>query len=93
MWGETIQNAALRELREEANVSAVIGGLIDIYEIISPTHHYVIHCFFAHSPKGKIIAGDDADDVKWISKNSITLFQLSAHIFDALEASEKFMRF
>ena len=60
--GETLHDAAMRELMEETAVRAEIVGLIDVYESIAPTYHYVMIDYAAIWRSGEPKAGDDASD-------------------------------
>ena len=65
-WGETLGEAALRELREETGVEAELGGLIAVYEIIEPAFHYVLIDYAARWRSGEPAAADDADAARFM---------------------------
>ncbi len=65
--GETVQEAVLRELREETAIEGVCGELVGWAERIDDDHHAVILDFAvtvleATDP----VAGDDADEARWV---------------------------
>lgn len=60
--GETLHAAAARELLEETGVTAEIGELIAVYEIIDADFHYVLIDYEAIWQAGEPCAADDADD-------------------------------
>ncbi len=69
--GETLREAALRELDEEVGLGAEILGLIDHVEPIvrdgaRVRSHYVIAAFAARWTRGDARRGDEIDDVVWI---------------------------
>ena len=66
-FGETLHQAALRELMEETSVTAEIAGLIDVYESISETAHYVMIDYVARWTGGEPVAGDDAADARFFT--------------------------
>jgi ADP-ribose pyrophosphatase YjhB (NUDIX family) len=83
--GETIREAAKRELFEEKGLVAEPIGIIDVVEVITRSNnlvkfHYVILdvLFDANSVRGELRAGGDALDVAWfdlaevISRNDVT---------------------
>jgi len=64
--GETLHDAALRELYEETSVRAQIGELLAVYEIIEPQFHYVLIDYRADWLSGEPLAGDDADEARFM---------------------------
>ena len=66
-FGETLHEAALRELMEETGVKAEIAGLIDVYESVSDVTHYVMIDYAARWVSGEPVAGDDAVDARFFS--------------------------
>ena len=65
-WGESLVEAALRELREETGVEAELAGLVEVYEIIEPDFHYVLIDYAARWLKGDPVAADDADEAQFM---------------------------
>lgn len=68
--GETVQAAALRELKEETGVEANIGGLIDVVDGIFPEadRHFILIDYWAEWLSGDVVAGDDATHAEFVSK-------------------------
>ena len=64
--GESLHDAALRELLEETGVVATISHLIDVYEIIDDDFHYVLVDYAAEWLSGEGVAGDDADEARFM---------------------------
>ncbi len=60
--GERLQDAALRELKEETGVEAQILGLIDVVDGLWPSRHYVLIDYAARWIAGDPVASDDAAD-------------------------------
>ncbi|HWU81490.1 MAG TPA: NUDIX hydrolase [Caulobacter sp.] len=73
-WGETLQVAALRELKEETGVEAELLGLIDVVDGVFParpggeiTRHYVLIDYAVRWTAGEPVAGDDAAEARFVS--------------------------
>lgn len=77
--GETLREAALRELAEEVGVEAEIFAFVDHVEPIRREdarvrEHYVIAVFAARWRRGEATIGPEADAVAWIAPEEIGRF-------------------
>lgn len=75
-WGETLQSAALRELKEETGVDAQLLGLLDVIDGVFParpggeiTRHYVLIDYAARWTGGDPVAGDDAAEARFVTRD------------------------
>ncbi|HZB36800.1 MAG TPA: NUDIX hydrolase [Beijerinckiaceae bacterium] len=75
--GETLGEAALRELHEEVGVEADLLGFVDHLEAIERddsgrvTHHFVICAHAARWRAGEPRIGPEASDVRWVREDGI----------------------
>lgn len=74
--GETLREAALRELREEVGVEARIVAFNDHIESITRDErgvkaHYVIASFVARWTSGEARTSEEADRVIWIDPTAL----------------------
>lgn len=82
-FGERAEAAALRELKEETQVTARLTGLIDVVDAIftarasaTVTRHYVLFDYAAEWVSGEAAAGDDAAHAEWISPERLAQLPL-----------------
>ena len=73
-WGEAVDVAALRELKEETGVDAELTGLVDVVDGLftsretgETTRHYVMIDYAARWTAGEPVAGDDAADARFFT--------------------------
>lgn len=68
--GETSQQALVREIKEELEVTIAVGDLIDTIEYEYPTFRLSMDCFL-----GEIVEGElkllEAEDAKWLTKDML----------------------
>ncbi|MDP4006407.1 NUDIX hydrolase [Methylobacterium sp. NEAU K] len=88
--GETLAEAALRELSEEVGVSAEVVGVLSPTEIIvrdeaaRARHHYVVHPHAALWRGGEPAAGPEALGVRWVTLAEIAGLQTTPGLIETL---------
>ncbi|OHV08808.1 NUDIX hydrolase [Kushneria phosphatilytica] len=75
-WGERIEQAAVRELREETGVAATAGEVLTALNVIDANrqaihHHFVLIAVRCHWQSGDGIADDDASETGWFTPADI----------------------
>ena len=80
--GETIEQAAHREIREETGLEIDLLGLVEVVNSINRDDdekvqfHYTLIDFVAEWKSGVIIPGDDAADARWVPLEEIGDYNL-----------------
>lgn len=91
--GETVVDAAMRELHEETGVVAEPAGVLTVLDEIGRNRagevqwHYVLIAVLADWQSGDGIAADDAADVRWA-----TLAEITSGSFPVLKQVERVTR-
>jgi len=84
--GETIQEAARREMREETGLEIKDLRLLDVGDIIlrdtegHVEYHYMVTYFVAHPAGGTLLSSDDASDARWFSYDEALSLGLSRRL-------------
>jgi 8-oxo-dGTP diphosphatase len=72
-YGETVEEAALRELKEESGLNARLVNILGVYSDPNrdPRGQRISTVFVADHDGGRIMANDDAKSVEWISLSKL----------------------
>ena len=80
--GETVEEAAQRELLEETGVKVDQLLLVDVVDAIIPDsegkikYHYTLVDYMGQWQSGESRPGDDAQEVRWVRLNEISSYSL-----------------
>ncbi len=96
--GETLAEAALRELREEVRVEAELIGLIAPVEFIERDekghirHHVVIAAHAARWVSGEPQTGPEAKEIRWVTERDIATLPTTEGLTGILEQAFRLAR-
>jgi 8-oxo-dGTP diphosphatase len=78
-WGETVESAALREVKEETGLDVDLAVLIGIYSDPErdPRGHTVTICYLARKKGGKLKADTDASNARCFKRDEILKLKLA----------------
>ncbi len=84
--GETVREAALREVQEETAITAEIFGLLDVHDVISQDAegrlraHYVLTIFYGRWCDGEVVAGSDCRNARFVPLDALRTYPLTAGV-------------
>ena len=89
--GETVEEAVLREVKEETGISIEILELLGVYSDPErdPRGHMITVCFLTQKKEGKLKADTDAQDVSSFTVNEALKMNLAFDHHEILKDSLK----
>lgn len=83
-FGETLEEALRREMREELAMEIRIEGLAELFErqirdeAGQVQHHYVLADYWCTTRTREFQAGDDAADARWVPRSGLGSLRITA---------------
>jgi mutator protein MutT len=84
-FGETLRNAAAREVEEETGLQVAVGELIWAGEHISEHGHIILVDFLGAVIDGELQAADDAERAEWVSLDDTSGHPLTPTMYDLID--------
>lgn len=88
--GEILQQALVREIKEELETDIKVGDLIDTIEYDYPTFHLSMDCFWCEVIKGELKLLE-AESARWLTKDTLCEVQWLPADITLISKIEKLM--
>ncbi len=72
-WGETPQQALVREIQEELDAKIVVGEQLDTVEYDYPDFHLSMDCFWCVAKEELVLK--EHTDAKWLTREQLSMVQ------------------
>ncbi len=95
--GETVLEAAHRELAEETGVTASLDHLVGIFDVIrrdaggEVVFHYAIACYAGRWLSGEAVAGSDAMSARWMLESELGGLAFVPNVREAIRRARAFL--
>jgi ADP-ribose pyrophosphatase YjhB (NUDIX family) len=89
--GETLEEAALRELREETGLGCTLGPVVEVLDRVlrdeagKVEYHYVILDFLGTAPTGELQAASDCADARWVAIGELGTYETTDGLLPVIE--------
>jgi 8-oxo-dGTP diphosphatase len=83
--GESLRDAARREVAEETGLLVDVGEVAWVGEHIDADYHIVLIDYAGTVRSGELAAADDADDVRWVPLAEAADYPLTETMYDLVD--------
>lgn len=88
--GERLEEAAIREVEEESGLRVRLLGLCGVIDRVvreqdAVRYHYVIVDYVAECVGGRLEAGSDAAEVRWVAVSELAQYETTDGLVDMIE--------
>ena len=96
--GETVEQAVVREVREECGLDVEVDRLIDVVDSMTfdrngrLKYHFIILDFFVKIKGGKLRPGDDAKEALWVPLEEVENYDLTKTFKEFLKRNMEKLR-
>lgn len=97
-FGETLQSAVAREVAEETGLAVDVGPVIEVFDRVQRAlgggieHHYVIVDYLCDVRDGRLVAGSDAEDARWVPVEELGAYHLTEKAMVVIDKAFKMRR-
>jgi 8-oxo-dGTP diphosphatase len=84
--GEYLSDAVKREVKEETALDVQVGELVGILEVPGDDHFVILDFGATTSDGAEPVAGDDADEVRWVPLDDVSSLDCTPRFVETLTA-------
>jgi 8-oxo-dGTP diphosphatase len=93
--GETAKETTVREVKEETNLDVEVQSLIDVVDNLETDtrgrlhYHFIIIDFLANVKRGRLRAGSDIVDARWVPLTEVGEYDLTKTFKEFFEGNKE----
>jgi ADP-ribose pyrophosphatase YjhB (NUDIX family) len=87
--GESAEQAAVREVREEVSLDIALIAQADEREVLLPGRRYLISVFAARLVAGEAQTGPEASEIGWFALEAISALDATDGLLESARAAER----